>query len=97
MGASALIGGAVSDAERATVVSIVAAKMREACFVDWVVGVALLAFYGYKLYSGAALASSDLWPLIAALGITRFGNTIVKVGSDFSYWRWHRPGERDNA
>ena len=96
MRALAIGAGALSDSERATLVDIVASKMREACFIDWVVGCVLLAYYGGQLYIGS-LDNAELWPAIVALGITRAGNTIQKSVSDLAYWIWHRPGELDNG
>lgn len=84
---------AFSDAERGRMFTIVLEKMREACFVDWVVGTALLCYYAVALYNGVPLAQINLWPLIAALGITRLGNTITNAVRDWAYWRFHRPGE----
>ena len=83
----------VSDSERSQLVSVFFEKMRQACFIDWVVGLCLLAFYGLKLWGHEALTASDLYPLIAALAITRAGNTLTKAIADYTYWRFHRAGE----
>lgn len=93
MTATTILAGAISEAERASLFSILAKKMDQACFIDWVVGVVVLAFYAFKLYSGVPLTSNDLWPAVAALAITRAGNTVSRAVADMAYWRWHRPGE----
>jgi len=97
MANAAVFANALSEAEKASLVSVIIAKMEQACFIDWVVGLVLLAFYGVKLYTGHPFVSADLWPAIGALAITRVGNTIVRAVCDWSYWRYHKAGEGYDA
>lgn len=93
MANAALISGAISDAERASLFSVIVSKMEQACFIDWVVGLVLLTFYSSQYFAGHTFVAADLWPAIAALAITRTGNTLVKAVADWAYWRYHKPGE----
>lgn len=60
-------------------------KSHDACFIDWVIG----SVFGYVFVVAPALHwqaadPSVLWPAVAALGVTRFGDAIKKVVRDYS-------------
>lgn len=95
MAAAGILTGAIGDAEKASLFAVVIDKMRQACFVDWCVGMILLVFYGSKAYYSGSFDAADLWPAVVALFVTRMGNTITQAVRDWSYWRWHKPGETD--
>ena len=86
---ASLVTDALSDAERASIFNTLKKKIDQACFVDWVVGTCLAAFYLGKLWFHEPLAAPDMWPLIAALCITRAGDTLKAA----AYWAWHKVGE----
>lgn len=56
-------------------ISVLVDKARQACFVDIVVGIVLALFYGVAVWLHV-LHSTDLWPLVAALAVTRGGDAL---------------------
>lgn len=95
--ASVAVGAAISESERATLIQIATEKMRDACWIDLVVGLLLLVIYGEQVFSGDPAGEINLWPAIVALGIVRLGNTIKQAMANASYWRWHKEGETKAA
>lgn len=75
-----------NDGKIADLLSVFVDKAKQACFIDIVVGLALIAIVGRELYLQQPVA---IWPLIAALAITRAGDTLKVMARDFAYF-WHR-------
>jgi len=60
-------------------ISVFVDKARQACVIDLVVGVVLALFYGVAIWhwaSAHSVNSSDLWPAIGALLVTRSGDAV---------------------
>lgn len=70
---------------------VIIAKADKACFVDIIVGLALVMIYGCELYAHAHI---DPYPLLVALAITRGGDTIKTAAKDFAYFWGHRDGDK---
>lgn len=64
-----------SEAVRASLLDAIIPKLREACFVDWVVGCIVAVYYGQAMAFGN-LDDTGLWPLIGLLVCTRGGDAI---------------------
>lgn len=82
---------AKADARFSDLLGVIVEKAKHACFVDIIVGLALVAIVVCELYARASVA--DLlklgWLLVAALGITRGGDTLKHMARDFAYF-WHQ-------
>lgn len=65
-------------------VDVIVSKSAEACFVEWIVGVVLAFIYvGVPSFGWATMQSVlhdiGIWPLIAALAVTRMGDTVKQA------------------
>ena len=73
---------------------VIVAKARQACFVDIIAGLGLIGI-GVALWLLHATPDHWLhagWLLVAALGVTRGGDTVKHAARDFAYF-WHRTPE----
>ena len=60
--------------ERTTdLLSVVVDRAKQACFVDLIVGVLLFGYYAVLIWYRLPV---DLWPLVAAFGISRGGDAL---------------------
>lgn len=76
-------GMAAANAEAGALIDLAIAKSKEACFVEWIVGVMLAFLYVAAPVFGLmplsdVLDAVGVWPLIAALAFTRIGDTIKR-------------------
>lgn len=77
----------LSNEARTTLLDTLIKKAEQACFVDWIVGLSLAAYYAPPLMFGATYEPEMIYA-IAALACTRAGDTIVRAVRDFAYWKY---------
>lgn len=81
---TALVASGEAKGGFSRILDVIVAKSAEACFVEWIVGVVLAFLYVGVPVFGMATAQEVLqmvgiWPLIAALAVTRAGDTIKRA------------------
>lgn len=64
-----------AEPARSAILDVIVSKSRDACFVDWIVGLALFLYYGQAVFSHD-LTAINLWPLVGALACTRAGDAL---------------------
>ncbi len=77
-----------NDGRLGDLLGVVVDKAKQACFVDIVVGLALVAIVGCELYSHAPVAQliQTGWLLVGALAVTRAGDTLKTATHDAAYY-----------
>ena len=82
-----MVATILSNEARSSLLDTMIKKAEQACFVDWIVGLSLAAYYAPPLIFGAAY-EVQMGYAIGALACTRAGDTIVRAVRDFAYWKY---------
>jgi len=73
----------ISAGARGALLDAIIQKSKDACFVDYIVGICLASYYA-QAYFSSAWSSVELWPLVGALACTRLGDALKGMAKHIS-------------